>query len=387
MPEGRGGVNKQRHLAALWRAYIGHPTARQADKWLAGYFREHKGFGKRDRRWYSEEFFRLLRTVIGWLPEAVTTDAATAWQALAALDLTQSAQSFNRFSLPGTWKKWLEHSSIPQEKIPQFLAQLNSKPPLYLRVNYPERLSEIEAEIKTAGFALETLYHDERWITLKIAGELPVYELASLKKGLIEIQDLASQYLGAAVDAYPGMAVWDVCAGGGGKTMQIASQMQNRGVLYASDIRGYKLDELRLRARRAGFHNVRRFVVSEGSIAPPATAREIQNTGGFHRILVDAPCSSSGTLRRNPDVRFRILPEDPEKFAAIQLRILGEVCGHLRVSGRLIYSTCSIFRTENEDVVQAFLLQHPEFQLVESRWVGSPDLDSDTMFYAILARL
>ncbi|MFZ5630688.1 MAG: RsmB/NOP family class I SAM-dependent RNA methyltransferase [Spirochaetota bacterium] len=386
MPEGRGGVNKQRHLAALWRAYIDHPTARQADKWLAGYFREHRSYGKRDRRWYSEEFFRLLRTAIGHLPEAVTTDAATAWRALPSLDLARSASPGDGFNLPGTWKRWLEHSSIPQEKMPQFLSQLGSKPPLYLRVNYPERLSEIETELSTAGFSVETLRHDERWITLKIVGELPVYELASLKKGFIEIQDLASQHLGAAVDAHPGMAVWDVCAGGGGKTMQIASQMQNRGVLYASDIRDYKLDELKLRARRAGFHNVRRFTVSDGAIAPAVTAKEIKNAGGFHRVLVDAPCSSSGTLRRNPDVRFRIMPDDPEKFAALQLNILGEVCGHVRAGGKLIYSTCSVFKTENEDVVHSFLAQHPEFQLVESRWVGSPDLDSDTMFYAVLAR-
>jgi 16S rRNA (cytosine967-C5)-methyltransferase len=262
-----------------------------------------------------------------------------------------------------------------------------TRPPLYLRVNFPERLSDIASELSSAGFAFETLQHDERWITLKIEGELPVYELASLKKGLIEIQDLASQHLGAAVDAHPGMVVWDVCAGGGGKTMQIASQMQNRGVLYASDIRDYKLEELKLRARRAGFHNVRRFTVSDGAIAPPDNAREIKNAGGFHRILVDAPCSSSGTLRRNPDVRFRIMPEDPEKFAALQLKILDAVQGYLRPGGRLIYSTCSVFRTENEDVVQSFLVDHPEFKVVESRWVGSPDLNSDTMFYAVLARL
>lgn len=386
MPEGRGGVNKQRHLAQLWRAYVDHPTARQADKWLAAYFRAHKGYGKRDRRWYSEQFFGLLRTVIGYLPEAARRDAATAWQALPAFDIGGACGLIHGLSLPDTWKRWLELSSIPQEKMPQFLAQLGSKPPLYLRVNYPGRLSEIETELSAAGFSVETLRHDERWITLKIVGELPVYELASLKKGLIEIQDLASQHLGAAVDAHPGMAVWDVCAGGGGKTMQIASQMQNRGVLYASDIRDYKLDELKLRARRAGFHNIRRFAVSDGAIAPLDTAKEIKNAGGFHRILVDAPCSSSGTLRRNPDVRFRIMPDDPEKFAALQLKILDAVQGHLRPSGRLVYSTCSVFKTENEDVVQSFIAQHPGFRIVESRWVGSPDLDSDTMFYSILVK-
>lgn len=359
--------------------------ARQADKWLAGYFREHKSYGKRDRRWYSEEFFRRLRTVIGYLPEEAASDAASAWRALASVDWARSTQSTGADTLPRTWKKWLEHSSIRQAKIPQFLEQLATKPPLYLRANYIDRVPEIEAELRAAGFSVETLRHDERWVTFRVEGELPVYELAALKKGWLEIQDLASQHLGAAVDAHPGMAVWDVCAGGGGKTMQIASQMQNRGVLYASDIRDYKLDELKLRARRAGFHNVRRFVYDAETQVEPT--REVTNAGGFHRILVDAPCSSSGTLRRNPDVRFRIMPDDPAKFAALQLKILSAVQGYLRPGGRLVYSTCSVFKTENEDVVQSFIAQHPGFKIVESRWVGSPDLDSDTMFYSILDRL
>jgi 16S rRNA (cytosine967-C5)-methyltransferase len=287
-------------------------------------------------------------------------------------------------SLPRTWKKWLEHSSLPQAKIPQFLQKLATKPPLYLRANYAEHVPEIEAELRSANFSVETLRHNERWVTFKVEGELPVYELASLRKGLIEIQDLASQHLGAAVDAHPGMAVWDVCAGGGGKTMQIASQMQNRGVLYASDIRDYKLDELKLRARRAGFHNIRRFIYdAEREFTP---TRELANAGGFHRILVDAPCTASGTLRRNPDVRFRIMPDDPEKFAALQLKLLTAVHGYLRPGGKLIYATCSVFRRENEDVVEEFMAQHSGFRLLESRWVGSPDLDSDTMFYASLVR-
>ncbi len=392
------GQNKHAHLEKLWQAYLNHPTARQADKWLAGYFREHKSYGKRDRRYYSEAFFRRLRTAISHLPEEAATDAASAWRALASIDWTSPSSPLGGEggevpqavggvrSLPRTWKKWLEHASLPQTKIPQFLEQLASKPPLYLRANYVDCVPEIEAELRSAAFSVETLRHDERWVTFRVEGELPVYELASVKKGWVEIQDLASQYLGAAVDAHPGMAVWDVCAGGGGKTMQIASQMQNRGVLYASDIRDYKLDELKLRARRAGFHNVRRFAVSGEAIAPPDTAKEIRSAGGFHRILVDAPCSSSGTLRRNPDVRFRILPDDPEKFAALQLKILSAVQGYLRPGGRLLYSTCSIFKTENEDVVQSFIAEHPDFKVIESRWVGSPELDSDTMFYASLVR-
>ncbi|MCS6972407.1 MAG: RsmB/NOP family class I SAM-dependent RNA methyltransferase, partial [Leptospiraceae bacterium] len=178
-------------------------------------------------------------------------------------------------------------------------------------------------------------------------------------------------------------AVWDACAGGGGKTLQLASQLKNRGVLYASDIRGYKLDELRLRVRRAGFHNVRRFIFDAETVPP--LPREIEKSGGFHRILVDAPCSGSGTLRRNPDVRFRIMPDDLPRYAALQLKLLEAVHPFLRRDGKLVYATCSIFRAENEDVITRFTTTHPQFVVEETRWVGSPDLDADTMFYAILA--
>lgn len=384
------------HLQRLWHAYLDHPTARQADKWLASYLRTHKSYGKRDRRYYSEAFFYLLRTAIATLPVAKTRDAASAWQALKEVDVALmshggiakiikfSEQGIHAAGLPQTWRDWLLHSSLPQKQIPHFLERLAQKPPLYLRLNFPEKLDTVTEELQKAGFSFDVIRHDARWITLKVFGELSLYELETYRNGLFEIQDLASQYLGAALDAHPGMAVWDACAGGGGKTLQIAAQMQNRGVLYASDIRAYKLDELRLRARRAGFHNIRRFVYDaehELTLSP-----ELKNTGGFHRILIDAPCSASGTLRRNPDVRFRIMPGDPEKFASLQLKILRAASGYLRSGGKLVYATCSVFRAENEDVVNTFIKENPALRLIESRWVGAPTLDSDTMFYAVMAK-
>lgn len=306
--------------------------------------------------------------------------------------------------LPQTWKGWLGSASFAQQQLPQFLAALSTKPPLYLRLNYAERETEIVSELKASNFAVEVIRHASGMVTLRLNGTRPIYELQCIKKGWVEIQDLASQKIGEAVDAHPGMAVWDVCAGGGGKTMQIASQMlspalgdggpprdsqpivqrQTRGVLYASDIRDYKLDELKLRARRAGFHNVRRFVYDSESA--PKLTKEIENSSGFHRVLVDAPCTASGTLRRNPDVRFRIMAGDPEKFAATQLKILNAVQAQVRPKGKLIYATCSVFRTENEDVVEKFLAQNPAFSLERAELNGSPMLDSDTMFLAVMVK-
>ena len=360
--------------------------ARQADKWLAAYFREHKSYGKRDRAWYSEAFFNRLRTTVAEMPYEQTADAQSVWQALKqpAAAVATPANTIHAAGLPQTWQTGLGHTSLRPDGVAAFLTNLQTRPPLYLRANHAEKVAEIEGELKATGFEFTTTRRESGVVTFAVKGTTPIYELQALKKGYIEIQDLASQLLGEAVDAHPGMSVWDVCAGGGGKTLQIASQMQNRGVLYASDIRDYKLDELKLRARRGGFHNVRRFVYDAET--SPVLTKEITNSGGFHRILVDAPCSSSGTLRRNPDVRFRIQKDDPEKFAALQLKILSSVEPYLRTQGKLIYSTCSVFRTENEDVVAQFIAANPAYKIVDSKQVGSPELDSDTMYYCVLAK-
>lgn len=393
--------NKLRHLALLWREYTSHPAARQADRWLSAYFREHKAYGKKDRAWYSESFFTCLRRALTFFPPGVVSNAAEAWLKIKATDtatlirycLEEPAkfdktaatnELINAAGLPMTWATWLKASSLPQSDIGGFLTNLAARPPLYLRANFPEKEQEITDELRAAGFVVTATRHASGAVAFALKGPKPIYELPCVKNGLVEIQDFASQLIGEAVDAHPGMAVWDVCAGGGGKTMQIAAQMKNRGVLYASDIRDYKLDELKLRARKAGFHNVRRFVF-DAEKAPEVT-REIQNTGGFHRILVDAPCTASGTLRRNPDVRYRLMADDPEKFAGTQLKILSAAQQHLRPKGKLVYATCSVFKTENEAVVEKFLAAHADFKLVESKCSGSPQLDSDTMFYAIFER-
>lgn len=330
-----------------------------------------------------------MRTAVAALTPEQAQDAPTAWAGLAKIAqpegpfLPQEKVEPQK-TLPASWLSWLADSSLTGDDRNEFLNLINTRPPLYLRVNYNEKVAEIQADLESAGYAVTTFPRPSGLITLAVVGEKPIYELKSLKSGWVEIQDSASQLIGEAVDAHPGMAVWDVCAGGGGKTLQIASQMQNRGVLYASDIRDYKLDELKLRARRGGFHNVRRFVYDAEN--PPTLTKEINNTGGFHRLLVDAPCTASGTLRRNPDVRFRIMPGDPEKFAALQLKILRAVQANVRPQGKLIYATCSVFRTENEAVVDQFLGEYKDFKLEQSTWVGAPLLNADTMFFAVLSK-
>jgi 16S rRNA (cytosine967-C5)-methyltransferase len=186
------------------------------------------------------------------------------------------------------------------------------------------------------------------------------FSLESFRDGLFELQDEGSQLLGMLVDAPPTRVV-DACAGAGGKTLQMAAQMKNRGDLHALDIDNGRIDDLRKRARRAGVHNVRTLVIPhEGPTVEEALA---PLKGKADRVLVDAPCSGTGTYRRKPDGRYRLTAEDLAIHVARQKTLLERFSTLVKPGGRLIYGTCSILREENEAVVEDFLSRHPDFSV------------------------
>jgi len=204
------------------------------------------------------------------------------------------------------------------------------------------------------------------------------------KDGWIEIQDLASQQIALAVDVKPGQKVWDCCAGAGGKSLAIAARMNNKGVIIATDLHGYKLDELKRRSKRAEFHNIRSFEWAGNE--PLRLPKEIAQQQGFDWVLVDAPCSSAGTWRRNPDARWRFNAEDTQELVALQQQILSNVVKAVRTNGYLVYATCSWQVSENEAQVDWFLKNNPDFKLVDQKMLGAPQQDSDAMFVAILKK-
>jgi 16S rRNA (cytosine967-C5)-methyltransferase len=185
------------------------------------------------------------------------------------------------------------------------------------------------------------------------------FSLAAFKDGWFEIQDEGSQLLGQLVDAPPTRVV-DACAGAGGKTLQLAAQMRNRGELFALDVDGRRLEDLRKRARRAGAHNVRvqEILGDDGALGQLEALRDKAD-----RVLVDAPCTGSGTFRRKPDARYRLTPEDVPAFATRQLTLLRRFSALVKPGGRLIYGTCSVFEEENEAVVARFLADAKAFSL------------------------
>lgn len=237
---------------------------------------------------------------------------------------------------------------------------LNERAPLTGRVNTLKTTREALMErLRTEGVVCRETPLSPLGVFLET--RINAYSLPAFRDGLFEIQDEGSQLLGMLVDPPP-TRVADCCAGAGGKTLQLAPQMKNRGDLYALDIDARRLEELKRRARRASVHNVRiRVVPPEGELAREALA---DLAGKMDRVLVDAPCSGTGTYRRKPDARYRLTEASLAEFAARQKELLSRFAELVKPGGRIIYGTCSLLKDENEDVVDHFLKSRPDFSRV-----------------------
>ncbi len=310
--------------------------------------------------------------------------------------LLANKKHFNDPERPDTWLLW--HGLRPQwrplllERKHQsgwsdrdfvaFVCEQNNPPPLWLRIQGNQSRADIGKSLLKEGVTIA-------WDTpptdyLCAAGGRGVQGTQAYKEGLIEIQDLASQQIALAVAANPGDKVWDACAGAGGKTLAIAARMQNKGVLVATDLHGYKLDELKRRAKRADLRNVRTFAW-DGN-APLRLPQEVARQQGFDWVLVDAPCSGSGTWRRNPDARWRYNSTDTAELIALQTKLLTMASHSVKHQGHLVYATCSWQVAENEAQISHFLAAHPQFVLVNQQMLGLPQQNSDTMFVAVLKK-
>lgn len=426
-PDERRRHTRARYLARFWKAFLEAPSSPgnafpQADRWLAQALKGERALGSSDRRWYADAFFDLLRKAptralaltAGRSPDSLAVGHSGAQELrekslalsrdpialkVALLEIDPAAlDSFPVNPFPRTevdaalWDAgiplWLAgplarralSSAWSADESLKFVGGQSTRPPLWIRLQHPEARAAVETELREAGFAFRRAEgNPDAWL---LEGARGLYTLEAYKKGHIEIQDLASQGIGSALGVERRHVVWDSCAGGGGKTLQIAALLSNSGAVFASDVRSYKLDEVKERARRAGFQNVR--TLPWNGDALPALPKEASLRGGFDRVLVDAPCSAAGTWRRNPDAKLRVSPEMLAELAGIQRGILEKVCNAVRPGGLLVYSTCSWLVEENEDVVGDFLASHPEFSQTECRMLGWPHADADAMFVAVL---
>jgi 16S rRNA (cytosine967-C5)-methyltransferase len=226
--------------------------------------------------------------------------------------------------------------------------------PTDLRINTlkaarEEGLQALQAQGATAASAAYAPHG------IRITGEAGnLSETPLFKSGAFEFQDEAAQIAAQLCDAGPGMRVLDLAAGAGGKSLALAAAMENTGEIVACDVRGEALAELEKRAQRAGV-----------TIIKPLLLEHAQPAGPFDLVLVDAPCSGTGTWRRQPELRWRLTPARLAELIALQDRLLDRAAGLTAPGGRLIYATCSVLPTENQDRVAAALARHPGFSSLD----------------------
>ena len=355
-----------------------------ADAVLSSFFREHKSLGHRDRGVIAETVYAVLRNrrrLEAWCGDRVTGRRLL----LAALIRVQGISSRQLdASISATEKHWLaerqaapavELSFADQADLPDWLADrllaacgeadalrlaqaLNRPAPLDLRVNpLKAKRDEVIEQLRADGIACEPGQYSPLAIRLAEKPSLAKHPL--FLDGSIEVQDEGSQLLGYLVGPKRGEMVADFCAGAGGKTLLLGGLMRSTGRLYAFDTAERRLARLKPRVARSGLSNVH-----TSAIAHENDARLKRLAGKIDRVLVDAPCSGLGTLRRNPDLKWRQSPEGVEELCVKQLSILSAAAKLLKTGGRLVYATCSVLPEENDAIIDAFLASHPEFSLV-----------------------
>ena len=347
--------------------------ARPADQALSAYFRAHRDLGQQDRAFVAETVFAVLRRKRSL--EAAAGSAAPHALAIAALirifGLSGRALGDNDAALAARVKsaETGTFSQAVQADLPDWLWQrlsaenstaqataiargLLNPAPLDLRVNLA-KLSREQA-LARLDLAAAPTPHSPAGIRLK--GKPQINRHALFLEGALEVQDEGSQLLAYLLAPRRGEMVADFCAGAGGKTLALSMLMRGAGRIYAMDVSEKRLRELAPRAARAGISNVHPIVLSgEGDIRAKRLA------GKLDRVLVDAPCSGFGTLRRNPDLKWRHGESALAELAAKQLRILKAAAKLLKPGGRLVYATCSILSEENDAVADRFAAEHPEF--------------------------
>ena len=367
-----------------------------AERAVATSFEAHPKWGKRDRAFVAEHVYEIVR----WrrLLEFAAQDESP-WALLVA-QLARAEQSipdwdeFKNYNAP--WLRtrlqipeieravaqsipdWLDELGAHElgERWPDEIAALNQAAPVVLRAN-TLKISRDELQEKLNELGFETTTIENLPDALQLVGRKAVTRTELYKAGLFEIQDAASQMVAPFASATPGLKVLDACAGAGGKTLHLAAQMNNQGELRALDTYENKLVELSRRAARAGAE-------VQIALANEKALKQLQSWAD--RLILDMPCSGTGTLRRQPDLKWRLSHEWLERLRATQREILTNYRALVAEDGEIIYATCSILPSENQEQIAWFVGEFPEWELREERVISTAQTGFDGFYMARLGR-
>src|SRR5690606_36386283 len=254
---------------------------------------------------------------------------------------------------------------------------LNEQAPTILRANTLKTTAkELVSDLKdedVESFQIRN-YPD----AVQLEEKKNVFLTSAFKDGLFEVQDASSQKIGELLDVQEGMRVVDACAGAGGKTLHLAALMKNKGQIIALDIYEWKLAELKRRAKRAGAHNIEARFIEDNKVIKRLHEKA-------DRLLIDAPCSGLGVLKRNPDSKWKIDQDFIDRIKKEQQQILQDYSKMLKKGGKMLYATCSILPSENNEQVETFLKNNAEFTLLKEEKV-MPSAGFDGFYMALIGR-
>lgn len=379
---------------------------KQADKVLRDTLKRDKRWGSRDRSFIAETTYDIVR-----------------WKRLYAeiADVNEHYDRANLFRMFAVWATlngitipdWPQFEATPtrrikgrfdeyskirklRESIPDWLdelgekelgkkwdaelAALNKQASVVLRVNpLKATVQQVKEHLEEAEIKTETVKGHPH--ALRLIERANVFSTDAFQNGWFEVQDASSQKVAQMLDPRPGMRVVDACAGAGGKTLHIASLMENKGQVISMDIYGNKLMELKRRARRNGIHNIETRVIDSTKVIKKLL-------GKADKVLIDAPCSGLGVLKRNPDAKWKLQPEFLDKIRETQAEIIDSYSRIVKPGGQLVYATCSILPSENEKQVKAFLKREAgqDFTLTKDEKILPSKSGFDGFYIALLQK-
>lgn len=378
-----------------------------ADKVIEKTLRRDKRWGSRDRGFIAETTYEMVRykrlyAEIAEVKEPYSRSNLfrmwAVWAVLKGIELPDWKQieptperrikgKFDelskirkyRESIPD-WLDMLGEKALGEKLWTTEIAALNKQAHVVLRANTLKTTkAKLQKELLDAGIVTEPIKGYPN--ALKLQERTNVFSSEPFKNGWFEVQDASSQLVGSFLDVEPGMRVVDACAGAGGKTLHLAALMENKGQLIALDIYGNKLKELKRRARRNGAHNIEPRVIDSTKVIKKLY-------GGADRVLIDAPCTGLGVLRRNPDAKWKLQPEFLEKITKTQREILFSYSKIVKPGGKLAYVTCSILPEENEKQVFGFLKSEEgkDFTLMEEKHIYASKSGFDGFYMALMVK-
>ncbi len=375
-----------------------------ADTILSAYFSEHKYLGSSDRKLLSESIFDLLRKELRYVKvldrffsqehnkpikkahavialymlehnplnlspkngfselNLTVNEQNNLWDAyLSICEDIKIGDTASRLGFEYAFPEWIIRHLLENfevKDLERLLESFNQSARVVLRANgYKANAEALKVALENEG--IETSLGKLSSEALICKKRSRIFQSQAFKKGLCEIQDEGSQLISLILNPKPKEKVLDACAGGGGKSLHLASLMNGKGTVFAYDLNIKRFGNIKQRIKRSGLQNIQ-LLDSKSKLSWFKT----HYGSGLDAILIDAPCSGSGTLRRNPDIKKRLQQDAIKRLNSLQINILNEYSGLLKNGGRMVYATCSILSSENECVVESFVAKNPQFKII-----------------------